>query len=138
MLVRLEGETPEAWGGAFAPASEDGFILGVVDGDRVFEERDGTVGIAKFSNTDKGGGKVGHDVSRCVGTRWKLGEVQSASCGRALNIACGGTDPNVWGRGIDVSTLRTRFEVVVACTCVVNCSVAEGQICGMAGRWWLR
>ena len=126
MIVRSEGETPEAWGGAFAPASEDDFILVVVDGDRVFGERDGAVGIATFSNTDEGAGKVGHNVSRFEGTRWKLGEVQFASCGQALNIAHGGTDSNGWGGGIDVSTVRTRFKVVVACTCVGNCSVAEG------------
>ena len=138
LLVWSEGETPEAWGGVFAPASEDGFILVIVDDDGVFGERDGTVGIAKFSNTDEGVGEVRHNVSRFGGTRWKLGEVQFASGGQVLNIACGGTNPNGWGGGIDVSAVHTRFEVVVARTCVGNCGVAEGQIWWMTGRWWLR
>ena len=138
LLVWSEGETPEAWGGVFAPASEDGFILVVIYGDGVFGERDGAVGIAKVSNTDEGVGEVRYNVSRFGGTRWKLGEVQFASCGRALNIPRGGTDPNRWGGDIDVSTVRTRFKVVVARTCVGNCGVAEGQIFWMAGRWWLR
>ena len=70
LLVGLEGETSETGGDAFAPASEYGFILVVVDGDGVCGERDGTVGIAKFANTNKGVGKVGHDVSRFGGIGW--------------------------------------------------------------------
>ena len=121
MLVGLEGEMLEVGGGVFTPASEDGFILVVIDGDGVFGERGGAAGIAKFANTNEGVGEVGHDVSRFGGTGWKLGEVQFASSGRALNITCGGTDPNGWGCGIDASTVCTRFKVVVARACVGNC-----------------
>ena len=94
MLVRAKGELPETGAGVFAPASEDGFVKTVVDGDGVFGEDDLAVGVAKFANANEGVGKNGHDVAGPGGVVWELGQVESAGGGGVLDVASGGADAN--------------------------------------------
>jgi len=55
------------------PASEDGFVMTVVDGDRVLGEEDVAVGVAEFTYANEGGSKRWHDVAESGCVIWELG-----------------------------------------------------------------
>ena len=81
MAVRARGETPEARACVLAPASEDGFVMTVVDSDGVIVENDVAVGFATFANANEGVIKCEHDEARPDGVVWELGQVKLAVSG---------------------------------------------------------
>jgi len=64
---------PEAGVCVLMPASDDGFVMTVVDGDRVLGEEDVAVGVAEFTYANEGGSKRWHDVAESGCVIWELG-----------------------------------------------------------------
>ena len=110
-----------------APAGENGVAVDVVDGDGILGEYDSAIGIAEFADSNEGVSEGRHDVAGSGGVRWELGEIQFACGGGVLNVAGGSANANGWGGCVDASAMSTRGEVDIACACVGNCCVSEGE-----------